>query len=141
LSFGDGASRLVQRINFHYFGISKNHVVHFLNSHPVHTKANPSFKNKAPLQPIETQQIMDRHQIDLVNLEKNSVQVHGQRYLYVLSVLDCFSRFLWLRPLYKKSQTVADKLELIYLEFGPPKIIDRSRDIISRSRSEPSSQS
>ena len=58
LSLGDGAVKLVKRISEHYFGISKNHVISFLNAHPVHSKANPSFKNKAPLQPIKAQYIL-----------------------------------------------------------------------------------
>ena len=74
LSLGDGATKLVHRLSEHYIGISKNRIVSFLNTHPVHSKLNPSFKNKAPLQPIITQQIMERHQIDLVSFEKNSVK-------------------------------------------------------------------
>ena len=128
LSLGDGAAKLVKRINEHYFGISKNHVISFLNAHPFHSKANPSFKNKAPLQPIKAQQIMERHQIDLVSLEKYPVNLDGHQYSFVLSIIDCFSRFLWLRPLGNKgSQTVAEKLEEVYLEFGPPKILQSDR--------------
>ena len=102
LSLGDGAKKLVHRISEHYFGISKNRIVSFLNAHPVHSKLNPSFKNKAPLQPIITQQIMERHQIDLVSFEKKSVERDGQHYSYVLSIIDCFSRYLWLRALTNK---------------------------------------
>ena len=124
LSLGDGATKLVHRISEHYVGISKNRIVSFLNTHPVHSKLNPSFKNKAPLQPILTQQIMERHQIDLVSFEKNSVERDGKHYAYVLSIIDCFSRYLWLRALKnKQSKTVAQHLEQVYLAFGPPKII------------------
>ena len=87
LSLGDGAAKSAHRISEHYFGISKNRVVSFLNAHPVHSKLNPSFKHKAPLQPIITQQIMERHQIDLVSFENNSVERDGKHYSYVLSII------------------------------------------------------
>ena len=100
----------------------------FLNSHPIHSKSNPTFKNKAPLQPTVSQQIMERHQVDLVSFEKNVVELDNQRYSSVLSIIDCFSRFLWLRALTnKQSKAVAGKSEQIYLEFGPPKMIHTDR--------------
>ena len=52
MSFGDVSEKLSERIRQHYFGISKKQVLAFLNSHPIHSKSNPTFKNKAPLQPI-----------------------------------------------------------------------------------------
>ena len=56
------------------------------------------------------------------------VELDNQRYSYVLSIIDCFSRFLWLRALTnKQSKTVAGKSEQIYLEFGPPKMIHTDR--------------
>ena len=40
------------------------------------------------------------------------VELDNQRYSYVLSIIDCFSRFLWLRALTnKQSKTVAGKSE------------------------------
>ena len=68
--FGDGSANSSKRIRQHYFGINKIQVFAFLNSHPIHSKSNPTFKNKAPLQPIVSQQIMERHQVDLVSFEK-----------------------------------------------------------------------
>ena len=68
--FGDGSAKSSKRIRQHYFGINKIQVLAFLNSHPIHSKSNPTFKNKAPLQPIVSQQIMERHQVDLVSFEK-----------------------------------------------------------------------
>lgn len=48
----------------------------------------------------------------------------GQEYRYILSVIDVFSRYIWLRPLRSKESTeVADALESIYQSEGPPKII------------------
>ena len=61
-------------------------------------------------------------------MKKNVVELDNQRYSYVLSIIDCFSRFLWLRALTnKQSKTVAEKIEQIHLEFGPPKMIHTDR--------------
>ena len=60
-----------------------------------------------------------RHQIDLMDMG----QFNGLSYRYVLSVLDVFSRFVWLRSINKKmSKNIADELRSIYLEHGPPHV-------------------
>ena len=66
-----------------------------------------------------------RHQIDLMDMgRKGSVKFNGLSYRYVLSVMDVFSRFVWLRPINKKmSKNIADELRNIYLEHGPPRVI------------------
>ena len=66
-----------------------------------------------------------RHQIDLMDMgQKGAVKLNGSSYKYVLSVMDVFSRFVWLRPINKKmSKNVADELRSINLEHGPPRVI------------------
>ena len=55
---------------------------------------------------------------------KETVSHCNNLYRYVLSVIDVFSRFVWLRPLSgKNSKCIASELEKIYLEHGPPSII------------------
>ena len=49
---------------------------------------------------------------------------NGKTYHYILTVQDVFSRYLWLRPLTKKtSHQVARKLSKLYSEVGPPRVI------------------
>lgn len=66
-----------------------------------------------------------RHQIDLIDMgQKGAVEFNGLSYRYVLSVMDVFSRFVWLRPINEKmSKNIADELRSIYLEHGPPCVI------------------
>ena len=54
-----------------------------------------------------------RHQVDLMDLGKRgSVGFKGIVYRYVLSIMDVFSRFIWLRPLARKtSKAVAAELK------------------------------
>ena len=66
-----------------------------------------------------------RHQVDLMDLGKRgSVEFKGIVYRYVLSVMDVFSRFIWLRPLARKtSKAVAAELKAIYRENGLPIVL------------------
>ena len=65
-----------------------------------------------------------RHQIDLVDMSKLPVLVNGQALKYILIVQDVFSRFLWLRALSSKvSKEVASALADLYMEVGPPKVL------------------
>ena len=66
-----------------------------------------------------------RHQIDLMDMgQKGAAKFNGSSYRYLLSVMDVFSRFVWLRPMNKKmSKNVEDELRSIYLEHVPPRVI------------------
>ena len=54
-----------------------------------------------------------RHQVDLMDLGKRgSVEFKGIVYRYVLSIMDVFSQFIWLRALARKtSKAVAAELK------------------------------
>ena len=84
----------------------------------------PLFRNIAPLIPIPASSVMERNQIDLVDMRALTEYCLEIKYKYVLAVIDVFSRYLWLRPLHSKSaEEVSAHLEAIYLQFGPPRII------------------
>ena len=74
-----------------------------------------------PLKPIRARDVQVRHQVDLTDLGKRGrVELKGTVYRYVLSVMDVFSRFIWLRPLpIENSRAVAAELKAIYIENGP----------------------
>ena len=74
------------------------------------------FDNKAPLRPVEEHFVMERHQIDRVDMRNNRVLVSGIRYRYVMSILDVVSRYLWLCALSDKS-TVAKELKNFILNL------------------------
>ena len=57
----------------------------------------------------------------LVDLSKQAVEFAGKTYRYIISVIDVFSRFLWLTPLSSKSSRhTARELKKIYKRHGPP---------------------
>ena len=52
------------------------------------------------------------------------VSLNKKSYRYVLSVMDAFSWFVWLRAVREKSsEVISDEIENIYLEYGPPCVI------------------
>ena len=57
-------------------------------------------------------------------MNKTPMTKNGKTYHYILTVQDVFSRYLWLRPLTKKtSHQAARKLSKLYSEVGPPRVI------------------
>ena len=109
---GEGARKLHRRILESYAGISRNYIQAYLNRDPEHCKTNPIFKNKTPAQPVVSHTVNSHHQIDLVSFEKSPQVVNGKLYMYVLSVIDIFSRYLFLRPTTSKRPTEIKQLLL-----------------------------
>ncbi len=104
-----------KKIKATYIGISHKNIQDSLNKRE---QENVIFDNPAPLIPVSSPEPMHRIQCDLVNLGTR------QSPRLVLSVLDVFSRFLWMEPIKSKSsQEVASKLEDIFYNFGAPKIL------------------
>lgn len=75
---------------------------------------------------IQAKEVQDRHQIDLLGKMKIS---YGQAlYRYILTVMDVFSRYMWLKPLKRKSSVeIAKHLNKIYREHGPPKVLQHHK--------------
>ena len=120
----DGAKKIYHLAKEQFYGIGEPIIQRILNSRQDQHKKVPLFKNKAPLRPVTASAPMERHQVDLVDLRSSSVMIENTKYLYVVSVLDVFSRFLWLRAIPDKTPaTVAKTLSAHYVEFGPPKYI------------------
>ena len=50
------------------------------------------FRNQGILKSIVANDVMERHQIDLVDMHPNEVKSDGDVYRYILTVQDVFSR-------------------------------------------------
>lgn len=73
---------------------------------------------------VQAHNIRERYQIDLVDLAVLQQQPVICDSRYVVSILDVFSRYVWLRPIRdKKALTVAEVVFRIFEEWGYPKII------------------
>ena len=112
---GEGATKLHRRISESYFGVSRRNVQHFLNTNKEHFMRQPQFTNVPPLQPVISHTVNSRHQIDLVSFHDDPQLKDGIVYSYVLSVLDVFSRFLFLRPTTLNNQEKSKKSLLVHI--------------------------
>ncbi|MES9879582.1 MAG: DDE-type integrase/transposase/recombinase, partial [Sedimenticola sp.] len=119
-----GNKKLSRTIKETVTGISRDSVKAELRKLPIKQYCTPVFDNKAPPIPISAAKVHERHQIDLVDMRSVAMKYKGVTYQYVLSVLDVFSRFLWLRAIPKKtSENVRIQLQDIYNQTGTPSII------------------
>ena len=115
-----GCKKLRNRAAASFAGLSKRNILRVTNNEVKYRIHNVKFTNKAAPRPVTARTIQGQHQIDLMDLSKEAVGHNTRVYKYVLSVMDIFSRYLWLRPLEKKSsQHVSRALAKIYSEHGP----------------------
>ena len=117
----DGARKLYKTITEIYCGVSECQIQSTLNRSSKRQELKPTFRNKAPLKPVESSGVWKQVQADLVSMEQMPSTVGNTTYKYILSVIDVFSRFLILRPLTSKSsQEISDILTVIFAEHGAP---------------------
>jgi len=69
---------------------------------------HPVFSNKGPKKIIEAKQVFERLQVDLVDLSRRPAFENDVEFRYVLVVVDIFSRYMFLRPLTKKSSGMSN---------------------------------
>ena len=99
-----------------------------LEKSTTYQKVKARFGNRAVLTPIRASNVQIRHQIDLMDIRKNAVRSCGVTYQYILTVIDVFSRYLWMQPLEsKRSSEIARRLTAIYIEHGPPRVLQHDR--------------
>ena len=98
----EGARKTQLRIKKFYTDISIKRIQKWLNSDENHFKINPIFSSKPPLSPAFSKTVEGCNQIDLVDVRFMSVAKDSVEYNYILSLLDVFSRFVELRPLFGK---------------------------------------
>ena len=80
-----------------------------------------------PPKAIHTSKVMERVQIDLMHLygEKSPFKAAAtHQYKYILSIMDCFSKYCWLVPLSNKTANCVSRgLFAVFKEFGCPKYL------------------
>lgn len=125
---GSGARKLSKRLKMHHSGISERKVQEILNRTEWYQLQNAKFLNKPPLMTIQAKEVQDRHQIDLLDMGKMKISYGQALYRYILTVMDVFSRYMWLKPLKRKSSVeIAKHLNKIYREHGPPKVLQHDK--------------
>ena len=125
---GTGPRKLKTSLSLLYSGVSEDTVHKTLIKTREYALLKAKFNNKPTIKPIRARGVQSRHQIDLVNMSKLAVGYKGKAYKYVLSIMDIFSRFVWLRPLpSKQSKEGARQLKSVYIEHGAPVVIQHDQ--------------
>ena len=108
--------KLKHRAGDRYAGLTERQIRHVTSNNSKYRIHSAVFKNKVLPKPVRAKHVDSQHQIDLIDLTKQSVEFAGK----VLSAMDVFSRYLWLAPLEKKSsRCIVRNLQKIYEEQGP----------------------
>ena len=125
---GLGPRGLQLKMKGTYVGFSEATIASALQHSTTRQRLSARFSNKASITPICCRTIMWRVQIDLIDFRNNPAYHNGKEFRYILTVLDVFSRYTWLRPLTRKSsKNVAKELKAIFDTFGNPKIVQNDR--------------
>ena len=94
-----GYKKLKHRSDDSYAGLTERRIRQVTSSNVKYRVHNATFTNKAVPKPVRAHHVQSQHQVDLVDLSKQAVEFAGKTYRYIISVIDVFSRFLWLAPL------------------------------------------
>ena len=115
-----GIEALHSMISLKFIGIPKSMINEFLANHSAHqVQKQISQKVNQPLRPLYPNHWWQLDILYLTPFEKSN-----HKYKYVLTIIDIFSKFVWLRGL--KSRESAEYgfvLEKLFMEFGSPKIL------------------
>ena len=88
----------------------------FLRSNEVHSKFRRVVKRKFPRRKIITRFPFELFQADLIEYPKYKFQ--NNRFVYCLVVIDCFSKFVWVKPMKTKTgQETAEAFDSIFKDF------------------------
>ena len=104
-----GCKKLRDRAESSYAGLSEKEkiiimkILQVMKNEFKYRVLNARFTNKATPKPVTAKHVQSQHQINLIELSKHLVKHNGKVYKYTLSVIDLFSRFLWLVPMERKS--------------------------------------
>ena len=106
-----GYKKLKHRSDDSYAGLTERRIRQVTSSNVKYRVHNAAFTNKAVPKPVRAHHVQSQHQVDLVDLSKQAVEFAGKTYRYIISVIDVFSRFLWLAPLSSKVDTQQGSLK------------------------------
>ena len=88
----------------------------YLRSNAVHSRHRRIVKKKFPRRKIISRFPFDIFMADLIEYPQFKFQNNG--YVYILVIIDCFTRKVWVEPMKRKnSQWTADAFEAIFKKF------------------------
>ena len=113
-----GIRKMIAWINEKYYGISTEFVTRFIKSCPGCIRYN-NLKTVENIIVNKLTKKYDRYMMDCVDLKKYTADNDG--YSWILSVMDTYTKYLWLFKLYNKTAiSVKEYLEHVFDNYGKP---------------------
>ena len=112
-----GIDRLLREARKQIPGIKREEVREFLETQYAYTRHKPA-RRKFLKRAVIAVSINDVYQMDLVDLQKFAEFNDGVRYL--LTAIDCFTRYAFAVPLKSKKPEIIQALSEIFKEYGIP---------------------
>src|SRR5277367_4363923 len=111
-----GINQLQRRLKEKGVKLSQKELQSFLQKQLTYTLHKP-VKHKFPTRKVYVSGIDDQWQADIVDMQ--SFSKHNDDYKYILTVIDCLSKYLWALPLYTKSpKDVKQAFDIIFNTSG-----------------------
>ena len=119
---GVGSRKLYNSIMKVFVGVTEREIQAYINSQQISQQMSPTFVNKPTIKPVISLAVMDQIQMDLVDMQSSPVVENCKTFLYILVILDVFSRYIFLRALQSKSsKEIASHVLQLFSDIGPPK--------------------
>ena len=111
-----GINQLQRRLKEKGVKLSQKELQSFLQKQLTYTLHKP-VKHKFPTRKVYVSGIDDQWQADIVDMQ--SFSKHNDDYKYILTVIDCLSKYLWALPLKTKSpKDVKQAFDIIFQSSG-----------------------
>ena len=116
-----GANKFYREVKKLQPSVTKNKVLQSLRKLDAYTLHKQTTRSKK-FRKTWTHAPRDLWQMDLLDVQKFESENQGHRYLCV--IIDCFSRFLWVKPLLKKTaKSIVKALALLIMTERPKRIM------------------
>ena len=121
-----GVESIYRSLSREIIGISRHQVAKA--SMRMESKQISHGANQSILQPLVVTRVMERVQIDLIDYSKSTLPKFNNDMNYILTCIDCFSKFLWAFPLRNKSSSVvANTLQNLFCTEGKWEILQHDQ--------------
>jgi transposase InsO family protein len=129
-----GRDKLYHLIKNKYFGISRNDVMNYLQKNETNQLHSKQMIKKIVTKPILTSKPRERYQMDFIEIPENVFLNNNFR--YILTIIDCFSKYSFCYPLKKRNQRIIAKiLDELFAKYKP-KILQSDNEFKSKEINE-----
>lgn len=109
-----------EKLTKQFVGITRDDVIQFMKT--VELRQLQVAAPISVMEPIVTKRVNQQWEMDLVDVQSKARFNSDTNYLF--TVIDCFSKYAWVRPVKSKhAAVIANELQNIILMFGAPEIL------------------